>query len=111
MWRPTTLKHTNSFSPNGQRLCSFSSFGLGKPRLRNPENGKPVPMTGDLRISRKKGSNDPFQFKLFFKGEWYVVPTEQQFKEWTFDSVCESPDGRIVEPDAPDSWLSLMALV
>jgi len=30
---------------------------------------------------------------------------------WTFDSVCETPDGRTVEPDHPESWLSILRLI
>jgi len=29
---------------------------------------------------------------------------------WMFDSVCETPDGDIVEPDHPDSWLALLGI-
>jgi hypothetical protein len=31
--------------------------------------------------------------------------------EWTFDGVAETPDGSRVEPDAPDSWLTLLGVV
>lgn len=49
--------------------------------------------------------------KLRFRGRWYAIPTMDEVQFWTFDSVCETPDGRTVEPDAPDSWLSLLGLV
>jgi hypothetical protein len=49
--------------------------------------------------------------KLRFQRRWYTVPTMEEVQAWTLDSVCETPDGRMVEPDAPDSWLSLLHLV
>jgi hypothetical protein len=39
------------------------------------------------------------------------MPTMAELEHWTLDSVCETPDGRTVEPDAPDAWLRLLALV
>jgi hypothetical protein len=34
-----------------------------------------------------------------------------QLEAWVLDSVCETPEGDIVEPDHPDSWLSLLRLI
>lgn len=49
--------------------------------------------------------------KLRFRRKWHPVPSMEDVQFWTFDSCCETPDGRTVEPDAPDSWLSLLGLV
>lgn len=49
--------------------------------------------------------------KLRWKSKWWTVPTMKEIERWTFDSVCETPDGNIVEHDAPDSWLHLLKLV
>lgn len=49
--------------------------------------------------------------KLRWRSKWWEVPTMQQVEEWTFDSVCETPAGDIIEPDADDSWLRLLGLV
>lgn len=46
-----------------------------------------------------------------WRGQWFDAPTDQQLNAWTFDSVCETPDGRTVEPDAPGSWLRILRLV
>ena len=48
---------------------------------------------------------------ITFKGETYAVPSMEQIEEWVFDSVCETPEGDCVEPDHPDSWLSLLRLI
>lgn len=41
----------------------------------------------------------------------YDIPDDEQIEEWMLDSVCETPDGECVEPDHPDSWLSLLGLI
>ncbi len=46
-----------------------------------------------------------------WKGDECTTPTEDEIEFWARDSVCETPDGDIVEPDHPDSWLSLLGLV
>ena len=42
---------------------------------------------------------------------WYDVPTNEEIEEWSFDSVAFTPDDEEVEPDHPDSWLSILALI
>jgi hypothetical protein len=42
---------------------------------------------------------------------WYDVPDLEDIEEWTFDSVCPTPAGDEVEPDAPDSWLSILGII
>jgi hypothetical protein len=42
---------------------------------------------------------------------WYEVPTMENIEEWTFDSICLTPADDEVEPDHPDSWLSLLGLI
>jgi hypothetical protein len=46
-----------------------------------------------------------------WRGKWWPAPTDAELQAWTLDSVCETPDGRTVEPDAPDSWLRILGLV
>ena len=48
---------------------------------------------------------------IIWKGDQYETPSMEQLQEWVFDSVCETPDGDTVEPDHPDSWLSLLGLI
>lgn len=48
---------------------------------------------------------------ITFKGRTYAVPSMEQIGEWVIDSVCETPEGDCVEPDHPDSWLSLLHLI
>jgi hypothetical protein len=58
--------------------------------------------------------NTPAQAKrrqITWKGQPYDVPTNSEIESWVFDSVCETPDGDTVEPDHPDSWLSILGLI
>jgi hypothetical protein len=48
---------------------------------------------------------------LDWKHQTYPVPDLDQLDAWVIDSVCETPDGDIVEPDHPDSWLSLLGII
>lgn len=50
-------------------------------------------------------------FELLWRGRWWPVPTVGEVEEWCLDSVAETPDGRTVEPDARDSWPSLLGLI
>lgn len=49
--------------------------------------------------------------RMQWRGVWWPLPSDSELQEWTIDSVCETPDGRSVEPDHPESWLSLLGLV
>jgi hypothetical protein len=48
---------------------------------------------------------------ITWRGHLYDTPDFAQLEAWAFDSVCETPDGDTVEPDHPDSWLSLLGLI
>ena len=49
--------------------------------------------------------------KLRWRSKWWEIPTMEQVQAWTLDSVCETPAGDIIEPDADGSWLRLLNLV
>jgi len=42
---------------------------------------------------------------------WYEIPSNEDIEEWSFDSVCFTPGDDEVEPDHPDSWLSILGLI
>ncbi len=50
-------------------------------------------------------------WEMHWLGKWHPLPTMEELEHWTLDSVCERPDGAIVEPDHPESWLSLLRLI
>jgi hypothetical protein len=83
----------------------------GRARLRNPETNKPVAMNGDCAAFRNPAAPLAPTLKLWFNGRWLTVPSIDSMMRWSFDGVCETPDGSEVEPDAPNSWLSLLGVV
>jgi len=42
---------------------------------------------------------------------WYDIPSNEDIEEWAFDSICFTPADDEVEPDHPDSWLSILGLI
>jgi hypothetical protein len=52
-----------------------------------------------------------FPKSISWKGKTYQVPSMDEIDGWVVDSVCETPEGDRVEPDHPDSWLSLLGLI
>jgi hypothetical protein len=48
---------------------------------------------------------------LCFGDAWHVIPSHADALRWTLDGMAETPDGRTVEPDDPDSWLVFLGLV
>jgi hypothetical protein len=66
----------------------------------------------DGAIGRFTRKGDGSQvLKLRWRSKWWEVPTMEDVERWTFDSVCETPAGDIIEPDADGSWLRLLGLV
>lgn len=88
---------------------SYSRSVCGRPRLLTPD-GAPCRMKGDTAAFK---GLDPLQpvYRLWFAGKWHDVPTIAQITEWTLDTICPTPEGDTVEPDNPDSWLSLLGLI
>jgi hypothetical protein len=78
----------------------------GRERLRTPD-GRAVRMHGDVAAFADGAG---VRLRAWFADAWRDVPTIAECMEWTLDGVAETPDGSRVEPDAPDSWLSLLGL-
>jgi len=49
--------------------------------------------------------------KIQWRGKFWPAPSDAELELWTLDSCCETPDGRTVEPDHPESWLRILRLV
>ena len=52
-----------------------------------------------------------FPKTIQWRGQTHQVPSMSEIEEWVLDSVCETPEGDRVEPDHPDSWLSLLGII
>ena len=82
-----------------------SPYG-GRRRLKHPTTGAGMLTTGDV------AQFGPHRVvRLFFGYAWHVVPSHADAMRWTLDGMAETPDGRTVEPDDPDSWLVLCGLI
>lgn len=96
---PSLVKHSGAIrvarSPHG-----------GRKRVKHPETGALYKTTGDV------GAFGPFRvLALWFGDAWHPVPSHADAMRWTLDGMAETPDGRTVEPDDPDSWLVLCNLI
>ena len=49
--------------------------------------------------------------RIHWRGKFWPAPSDAELEFWTLDSCCETPDGRTVEPDHPESWLRILRLV
>jgi hypothetical protein len=93
-----------------RRIKLARRLANGRERLRNPETGEPLRMDGDVASFKGPDPLTPV-FRLLWRGVWVDVPTTAELMEWSLDGVAETPDGSRVEPDAPDSWLSLLGTI
>ena len=82
----------------------------GRERLRDPETGRALRMDGDAAAFKGPDPLTPI-YRLYWRGQWVDVPTIAELMAWSFDGVCETPDGSRVEPDAPDAWLTLLGIL
>ena len=51
------------------------------------------------------------RLRIQWRGKFWPAPSDAELDAWTLDSVCETPDGRTVEPDHPESWLRILRLI
>ena len=80
----------------------------GRERLRTPDARRlPVRMHGDVAAFADGAG---VRLRLWFADAWRDVPSIAELMEWTLDGVAESPDGSRIEPDAPESWLTLLGI-
>jgi len=59
----------------------------------------------------KRNKDGSTVLKMRWDSKWWEIPTMDEVQRWTLDSVCETPAGDIIEPDADGSWLRLLNLV
>jgi len=52
-----------------------------------------------------------FPKTIQWRGQAHQVPSMSEIEVWVLDAVCETPEGDCVEPDHPDSWLSLLGII
>jgi len=99
--------------PDGNRLRFADPVPTtGKARQKCPQAGCSVWQDGDVVAIGSQTELDACVRLLFWRGAWHVVPSTDALMEWSMDGTCPTPDGSDrLEPDAPDSWLSLLGVV
>jgi len=115
----------------GANLLGFDQIELLMSRhtwLKFREYAKALTLVeaAELKASRDKAEQERYErerereaeyetpiinTKVTWKGREYDPPSLGELREWLSDSVCETPDGEQVEPDHPDSWLSLLGMI
>lgn len=92
---------------------------MGFPPLTPGEESEPFPVADVIPADQiRMGNNWPGRQtpeggwpSVRWRGKWWPAPTVGEVHSWALDSVAETPDGRNVEPDDPESWPSLLGLI
>ena len=103
---PATVTLSAAVVDGERRVRYARRLPNGRERLRTPD-GRAVRMHGDVAAFTDGAG---VRLRLWFADTWRDVPSIAECMEWTFDGVAETPDGSRVEPDAANSWLSLLGL-
>ena len=86
-----------------------------KPNFIN--DGKAVPFNGAIALIDNVLSlywmpqGDNYEEEYDDLVGWYEIPTNDEIETWVFDSVVPTPAEDKMEPDHPDSWLSLLGMI
>jgi len=48
---------------------------------------------------------------ITWKGKQYKVPSLKTLENYMYSGIARTPDKKKVEPDHPDSWLSILGLI
>ena len=46
-----------------------------------------------------------------WKGKLYKIPSLKTMEKWMSSGIAKTPNGVKVEPDHPDSWLSILGFI
>lgn len=84
---------------------------LAAPPTKPENDGLPASIHLAKSARRRYRQDEHGTWQIQWRGTWWNAPTDPELDFWTIDSICESPDGRSLEPDHPESWLSILRLV
>jgi hypothetical protein len=86
-----------------------AALDTGYAATTDNEAGEQYPARETVAADRLRDGADGLE--MLWRGKWWPVPTFGEVEAWALDSLAETPDGRTVEPDAPDSWPHLLGVV
>jgi hypothetical protein len=90
-------------------VAAAVAAAMGAPRLNDSEAAEPFPVAEVMPADRVRLDPEGWP-EVLWRGQWWPAPTFGEAEGMAFDSLAETPDGRTVEPDAPDSWPRLLGL-
>jgi len=67
--------------------------------------------SGKIIPIKPKKDNKTVKNTKLWKGKQYKVPSLKTMEKWMYDGIAKTPDGKKVEPDHPDSWLSILGYI
>ena len=82
---------------------------MGAPTLTANEESEAYPVADILPADCVKTENGWPMVR--WRGKWWPAPTVGDVHRWCLDSVAETPDGRYLEPDNPESWPHILGLI
>lgn len=82
---------------------------MGHSFASDSETAEQFPARETVAADRLRDGADGLE--MFWRGRWWQVPTLGEVEGWALDSLAETPDGRTVEPDHPESWPHLLGVV
>lgn len=86
-----------------------AALGTGYNPADDSEAAEQYPARETVAADRLRDGADGLE--ILWRGKWWLVPSLGDVEAWALDSLAETPDGRTVEPDAPDSWPALLGIV
>ncbi|MBO18819.1 hypothetical protein [Herbaspirillum sp.] len=112
---PRDLTPTEAIESAGTaaEVAAAVAAAMGAPQLTDAEAAAPYPVADMLPADRVRvdavGSHGWPEVR--WARQWWPVPTVGEVHAMALDSVAETPDGRTVEPDHPQSWPRLLGLI
>lgn len=82
---------------------------MGYDPASDDEAAEQYPAAETVPANRLRDGADGME--MLWRGQWWTVPTFGEVEAWALDSLAETPDGRTVEPDHPESWPHLLGVV
>lgn len=92
----------------GELVASINSPGLESPSQPDSSTATAGILAANAGIAIDQAGRG---LRIQWRGKFWPAPTDAELDWWTFDSCAETPDGRTVEPDHPESWLRILRLV
>lgn len=101
VWGPRDL-------PVSEREAVWRAMGYEP--AADDDAAEPFPVEDVLPANRLRNDEQGWP-EVLWRGTWWPAPTFGDVEAWALDSVAETPDGRSVEPDHPEAWTRILAVV